>query len=313
MGWIPLRERINELPLVLAGPILRRTEPDSVTVWVALKANRHVTLTIFDENHNFLFESTRTTARIGINLHVVAVTAKTSSNILINGENYLYDLHFGNGELLSSPGILTAAGSLKDITYPQYTLPSFALPPKDLKDLRIIHGSCRKPHGESMDALAAVDKMIKEALEIEPKKRPHQLFLTGDQIYADDVADVLLFMLMDASETLLGWSEKLPDVENLEELKPGKRNNLATKIAGLTASIGKLNNLTDIAESHLFTFGEYLAMHLFAWSDVLWVEPELFPDFNDVNSEHCEAKNDEEKLIHAKLNILKNFGQLSKV
>ncbi|MEO0935237.1 MAG: hypothetical protein AAFY21_16275, partial [Cyanobacteria bacterium J06641_2] len=286
MGWTPLRERVDELPLVLAGPILRRTEPDSVTVWVALKASRHVTLTIFDENHNFLFESTRTTARIGINLHVVAVTANASSHILKNDENYLYDLHFGNGELLSSPGILTTEGSLEDITYPQYTLPSFALPPSDLKDLRIIHGSCRKPHGESLDALAAMDKMIKEALEIEPKKRPHQLFLTGDQIYADDVADVLLFMLMDAGETLLGWSEKLPDVENLEELQPGKRNDLATKTAGFTASIGKLNNLTDIAESHLFTFGEYMSMHLFAWSDVLWVEPEFFPDFNDVNSEH---------------------------
>lgn len=307
MGWTPLRQRINELPLVLAGPILRRTEPDSVTVWVALKANRHVTLTIFDENHNFLFESTRTTARIGINLHVVAVTAKASSNILISGENYLYDLHFGNGELLSSPGILTAAGSLQDITYPQYTLPSFALPPSDLRDLRIIHGSCRKPHGESLDALAAVDKMIEEALQIEPKKRPHQLFLTGDQIYADDVADVLLFMLMDASETLLGWSEKLPDVENLEELNPGKRNNLATKIGGLTASIGKLNNLTDLAESHLFTFGEYLAMHLFAWSNVLWVEPEFFPDFNDVNSEHCEAKNDPRKAYEREIGYIKEF------
>ena len=157
MGWTPLRERIDELPLVIAGPILRRTEPDSVTVWVALKASRHVTLTIFDKNHNFLFESTRTTARIGINLHVVAVTANASSNILVSGENYLYDLHFGNGELLSSPGILTAVGSLQDISYPQYTLPSFALPPSDLKDLRIIHGSCRKPHGESLDALASLD------------------------------------------------------------------------------------------------------------------------------------------------------------
>lgn len=307
MGWIPLRERINELPLVLAGPILRRTEPDSVTVWVALKASRHVTLTIFDENHNFLFESTRTTARIGINLHVVAVTAKASSNILINGENYLYDLHFGNGELLSSPGILTTDGSLKDITYSQYTLPSFALPPKDLKDLRIIHGSCRKPHGESMDALAAVDKMIEEALQIEPKKRPTQLFLTGDQIYADDVADVLLFMLMDASETLLGWSEKLPDVENLAELNPGKRNNLATKTAGLTASIGKLNNLTDLAKNHLFTFGEYLAMHLFAWSDVLWVDAEFFPDFNDVNSENLEAKSDRRKGYEEEIKYIKEF------
>ncbi|MEL6456869.1 MAG: hypothetical protein AAFQ91_01285 [Cyanobacteria bacterium J06621_15] len=307
MGWTPLRERVDELPLVLAGPILRRTEPDSVTVWVALKASRHVTLTIFDENHNFLFESTRTTARIGINLHVVAVTANASSHILKNDENYLYDLHFGNGELLSSPGILTTEGSLQDITYSQYTLPSFALPPSDLKDLRIIHGSCRKPHGESLDALAAMDKMIKEALEIEPKKRPHQLFLTGDQIYADDVADVLLFMLMDAGETLLGWSEKLPDVENLEELQPGKRNDLATKTAGFTASIGKLNNLTDIAESHLFTFGEYMSMHLFAWSDVLWVEPEFFPDFNDVNSEHWEVKNDERKELEQEVKYIKEF------
>ena len=307
MGWTPLRERINELPLVIAGPILRRTEPDSVTVWVALKASRHVTLTIFDKNHNFLFESTRTTARIGINLHVVAVTANASSNILKSGENYLYDLHFGNGELLSSPGILTAAGSLQDITYPQYTLPSFALPPSDLKDLRIIHGSCRKPHGESLDALAGLDKIIKEALEKNSIKRPHQLFLTGDQIYADDVADVLLFILMDAGETLLGWSEKLPDVENLEELNPGIRNNLATKTAGLTASIGKLNNLTDIAKSHLFTFGEYLAMHLFAWSDVLWVEPESFPNFTDINSEHWEAKSDKRKAYSCEVEYIKEF------
>ena len=307
MGWTPLRERINELPLVIAGPILRRTEPDSVTVWVALKASRHVTLTIFDKNHNFLFESTRTTARIGINLHVVAVTANASSNILKSGENYLYDLHFGNGELLSSPGILTAAGSLQDITYPQYTLPSFALPPSDLKDLRIIHGSCRKPHGESLDALAGLDKIIKEALEKNSIKRPHQLFLTGDQIYADDVADVLLFILMDAGETLLGWSEKLPDVENLEELNPGIRNNLATKTAGLTASIGKLNNLTDIAKSHLFTFGEYLAMHLFAWSDVLWVEPESFPNFTDINSELWEAKSDKRKAYSCEVEYIKEF------
>ncbi|AFY56689.1 hypothetical protein Riv7116_4259 [Rivularia sp. PCC 7116] len=307
MGWTPLRERIDELPLVLAGPILRRTEPDSVTVWVALKASRHVTLTIFDKNHNFLFESTRTTARIGINLHVVAVTAKSRQNILTNDEVYLYDLHFGNGELLSSPGILTTNGYLEDITYPQYKLPSFSLPPKDLKEVRIIHGSCRKPHGESFDALATVDKMIKEALEKEPIKRPAQLFLTGDQIYADDVADILLFMLMDAGETLLGWSEKLPDVDNLEELNPGNRNNLATNKAGFTASIGKLSKVTNIAKSHLFTFGEYLAMHLFAWSDILWVDAELFPDFVDVNSEHWEAKNDEKKAYEEEVEHIKSF------
>ncbi len=283
MGWTPLRERIEQLPLVLAGPILRRTEPNAITVWVALKASRTVTLEIFDTNKHKLFSGSRKTVKIGVNLHIVAVTAKSQTNILLYGENYLYDLYFGLGETLNSPGILTPGGSITEITYSPYELPSFALVPHNLSDLRIIHGSCRKPHGEGLDALVAVDKMIEEALATEPKKRPQQLFLTGDQIYADDVADALLFMLMDAGETLLGWSEKLPDVENVEELKPGKRNHLATNIAGFTASIGKVGNINNLAKSHLFTLSEFMAMYLFVWCDVLWVQPEDFPTFAELD------------------------------
>ena len=222
MSWTPLRERINTLPLILAGPILRSTQPNAVTVWVALKESCNVTLEIFDTRNNLLITGSRKTIQLGINLHVVAVTASSISNVLLSGENYLYNLDFGNSKKLNYPGILNAKGSI-DIAYPPYYLPSFALPPKDLNELRILHGSCRKLHGENLDALAALDKMIREALAQDPKKRPHQLFLTGDQIYVDDVADCLLFMLMDASKTLLGWSESLPDVKNIEELLPGKR------------------------------------------------------------------------------------------
>jgi hypothetical protein len=283
MTWTPLRERIHQLPLVLAGPILRRTEPNSITVWLALKESRNVTLEIFDTNKNRLFSGSRQTTHFGSYLHIVSVTAKTSSNTLIHGENYLYNLYFGRGETLNQPGVLTLDGSIKEITYPQYDLPSFALVPSSLNDVRMIHGSCRKPHGESLDALVAVDKMIREALEQDPKKRPHQLFLTGDQIYVDDVADALLFMLMDASQTLLGWTEPLPDVKNTQELNPGKRNNLATYTAGFTASISKINTISNLAKSHLFTLGEFLAMYLFAWSDVLWTKPADFPTFEDVH------------------------------
>ncbi|WP_017316024.1 metallophosphoesterase family protein [Mastigocladopsis repens] len=283
MTWTSLQERINQLPLILAGPILRRTEPNAVTVWLALKESRNVTLEIFDTHKKRLFSGSRQTTQFGTHLHIVAVTAKTSSNILLYGDNYLYNLYFGYGETLHQPGVLTPEGSIKNITYPQYELPSFALVPSHLNDVRIIHGSCRKPHGESLDALVAVDKMIKEALEQDPKKRPHQLFLTGDQIYVDDVADALLFMLMDASQTLLGWTERLPDVKNVEELNPGKRNNLATHTAGFTASLSKINTISNLAKSHLFTLGEFLTMYLFAWSDVLWTKPEDFPTFEDVH------------------------------
>jgi hypothetical protein len=283
MAWTSLKERINKLPLVLAGPILRRTEPNSVTVWVALKESCTVTLEILDTYKSLLFTGSRKTIQLGVNLHVVAVTAKTTDTILLSGENYLYNLDFGNEKKLTQPGVITLEGLIRNITYPPYNLPSFALVPREINDLRIIHGSCRKPHGESLDALATLDKMIGEALEQDPKKRPHQLFLTGDQIYVDDVANALLFMLMDASEALLGWKETLPNVKDLEELNPGNRNNLATKIAGFTASLSKFNTISNLAKNHLLTLGEFLVMYVFAWSDVLWPQPEDFPIFEDVH------------------------------
>jgi hypothetical protein len=282
MNWIPLRERIDTLPLVLAGPILRRTDNYSVTVWIALRESRTVTLVILDTNKNALITARRNTIQIGINLHIIAITAESNHPVLKDGENYLYNLAFNSGETLETPGILNYNGSILDIAYPEFDLPSFALPPSNINDLRIVHGSCRKLHGESLDAMASLDKMIREALAISPQQRPHQLFLTGDQIYTDDVADALLFMLMDAAETLLGWCEPLPDITNTDELKPGQRNHVATNIAGLTASLDKLNRITDIAKSHLFTFGEFMAMYLFAWSDVLWVKEENFPQYSQI-------------------------------
>ncbi|BAZ15430.1 hypothetical protein NIES4071_73020 [Calothrix sp. NIES-4071] len=292
MTWIPLRERIDTLPLVLAGPILRRTDNYSVTVWIALKESRTVTLVILDTNKNALITARKKTTQIGTNLHIVAITAESNYSILRNGENYLYNLAFNVGETLTTPSVLNSEGSILEIAYPEFDLPSFALPPNDINDLRIVHGSCRKLHGESLDAMASLDKMIREALAISVEQRPHQLFLTGDQIYVDDVADALLFMLMDAAETLLGWSESLPDVTNVDELKPGQRNNLATNIAGLTASLDKLNRITDIAKSHLFTFGEFMAMYLFAWSDVLWVDVEDFPNYDDIYTHLATYKQD---------------------
>jgi hypothetical protein len=305
MSWNPLRERINTLPLVLAGPILRRTDNYSVTVWLALKESRTVTLAILDTNKNSLITARKDTIKVGDNLHVVAITAQSDYSILRNGENYLYNVAFNSGENLTTPGVLNTEGSILDIAYSEFGLPSFALPPNDINDLRIVHGSCRKLHGESLDAMASLDKMIREALAISPEKRPHQLFLTGDQIYVDDVADALLFMLMDAAETLLGWSEPLPDVANFDELKPGQRNNLATNVALLTASLDKLNRITTIAKSHLFTFGEFMAMYLFAWSDVLWVNVKDFPSYDDIyNQPNIQEKQDisdfDKEIIHLK-------------
>src|SRR5262249_10828133 len=94
----------------------------------------------------------------------------------------------------------------------------------------------------------------------------------------DDVAHILLFMLMEADPALLGWKERdvLPDVpsERIPELEPGNRKQLVRKTAAFT---------TEDPESHLITLGEYYSMYLFTWSDVLW--PTEFPPFDDVKND----------------------------
>ncbi len=56
MIWIPLVQRLSTFPLILAGPILRRTEPRAVTVWLALKDAQAVTLRIYarDESSHLI-------------------------------------------------------------------------------------------------------------------------------------------------------------------------------------------------------------------------------------------------------------------
>ncbi len=84
VSWTPLAERFHKLPLILAGPILRRTEQHAVTVWLALKEPQMVTLRIYakDDTGNLLeqMSGTRRTIRLGDHLHLVAVTAHSTKN-----------------------------------------------------------------------------------------------------------------------------------------------------------------------------------------------------------------------------------------
>src|SRR2546430_17371611 len=98
MPWTSLITRYETLPLILAGPIWRKVEPEAVTVWLALKAASTVTLRVYarDEDGNLheLLLGTHSTVRIGDSLHVVAVTARITQDRepLSWGKLYYYDL-----------------------------------------------------------------------------------------------------------------------------------------------------------------------------------------------------------------------------
>lgn len=297
----PLDKRLDALPLILCGPILRRTQPDQVTVWLALRKPRRVRLEVFARDGAGWArrqDGVADTVALGPNLHVVAVTT-TNGDDLVWGDLYGYDLAFepapgAPADTLALGRLFTAGvvaaneqAARKALTYQHVHAsapdrPSFVLPPDAAKaggrhpldHLRICHGSCRKAHGESHDALANLDLILSEALKpgaADP--RPHMLLLTGDQIYADDVADALLGMVIDAGATLLGYSETLPGETQMPG--PGHRAPLGDRLK-LTAMKGK----PEYGKSHLLRFSEYAAMYLFAWSDVLW--PSVLPELQEV-------------------------------
>lgn len=280
MAWTSLASRLSSLPLLLCGPIVRRAETSNVSVWFVLKENRNVTFNIYSSNSGgstVISGSRSSGVKIGDHVFVYCVTA--TGGTLSPGTNYFYDIDFGSGTTLSS---LISSGL--DLTYDGSSRPSFALPPDNLNQVRLIHGSCRKPHGEGYDAMEGVHEMILTAVSgtsINAINRPHQLFLTGDQIYADDVADVLLFMIDDAASALFGWDENYTPF-TADELKPGKRNtnNRLLNDVGFT---GMLPNKPQYSKSHLLKFREYATMYLFTWSEILWPGNADLPSYDNVH------------------------------
>lgn len=304
MSWIPLAERFSSLPLILAGPLLRRVEPGAITVWLALKAACTVTLRVYarEDSGDFVqrCEGTRHTIRLGNHLHLVAVTASTSEEAPLHwGGLYYYDLFFQADEEgdasatpvpataphLASPAILTIdparADPLQRLLYPGEELPSFVLPPEDLNLLRIVHGSCRKPHGAGREMLSALDTILAGTIQ-RGKDRPQQFFLTGDQIYADDVAPSLLFALIDAGNFLFSGNEEevLPGVGVPAcALGPGERGPTVRSQAMFT---------TTTPQNQLLALREYASMYLFAWSNVLW--PVELPDAQQIRQVYPQAQ-----------------------
>ncbi len=268
---------ISELPLILAGPILRRTEPDKVTVWLALKESRSLSLKIYATKNSgkkieeILLQGQRQTVRLGKNLHLVAITATPVGDVLLEPENiYAYDIYSNLN--LDRDEAESIIGNEEEepysLSYFSHQLPTFCLPAKDLNRLKIVHGSCRKPHGGGIDSLSYLDNMLQESVNI-LDSRPQQLFFTGDQIYGDDVADPILWLAQGVNQLLFGWEEELPLSSGAiaaKDLVPGQRTETARVEAGLTAMLA---DSPEKAKSHLFSFGEYAAVYLLSWSPVL--------------------------------------------
>ena len=280
---------------LLAGPVVRRVERSLVSVWVALDEPANVVLRVFDgiregdTGDTPLSSGDRTTLAVGERLHIAVVSIRfEEARPLFSDRIYAYDVGLRPVGSDEEPQGLKALGLLEGgemegrkrlpLGYAEGRLPAFMLPPSDIGRLRLLTGSCRKPHNEEPDAMPALDNLLsKGEAYLDPAKRPHQMFLTGDQVYADDVPIDLLNLLTPIGARLLSGdgpvAERLPfshetggrevwDVPvTTAHFPPTRRQRLLKRQAGFTTGAGG---------SHVMGFGEYAALYLMCWSNVLW-------------------------------------------
>jgi len=177
---------------------------------------------------------------------------------------------------------------LPDIVYENQQLPNFVIKSKISK---MLHGSCRKPHFDSHDGLIQVDNLLKEA-DFSVENRPSMLMMSGDQIYADDVAGPMLVAIHQVIDKLglyeESWiNESNVKVSNSQQLFSSKacyyqRQNI---LPHDSINIGTINRFFAVsnkpiftsanAKNHLVTLAEVMAMYLLVWSPELWTLVDL--------------------------------------
>ena len=271
------------LPPVLAGPLLRRVAADRLVLWLVASRPLQLSLVVESAAHGLqlvvpLEGETCQQLSFGRDavLHLIDVPLQESLPVDCLIE---YDLRI-DGQ--SGQGIADWAPHL---LYQGESRPSFVI--KSRLD-RVLHGSCRKPHHPAKDGLLCVDDLLEQHRD-NPQGRPALLLMTGDQVYADDVAGPMLVAIHALVRRLGLYGEHLEgavvdDSEGLynhpatyyrrEELLPAFKSNEALR-ERFFGGVEKPVFTTANGQNHLISLGEVMAMYLLVWSPLPWklIEP----------------------------------------
>jgi len=276
---------VHSLPLILAGPVLRKLTPGTAVFWLASTAPLCMRFTLRNGPQRLvdmpLDEKQCTSIQVGERCWITLVEL-TFSQSLPQATPLHYDFHFQTPD-----GEQNLAALMPWLVYGDASSPTMECRTK-LNTL--LHGSCRKPHYPGEDALVRADSELQTMLD-NGGERPALLLMSGDQVYADDVAGPMLAAVHQTIRQLGLWSEELSGAEVADsaalyrsphcyyrraELLPQDRAS-AAMVDRLFAGARKPVFTSDNADNHLITLAEVLAMYLLVWSPQLWqrIKPEL--------------------------------------
>ena len=263
---------LQSLPPVLAGPLLRRLEPKRLVLW--LVASRELKLTIRLQPAQAQALDVRLDAHCQIVpvgrhafIHLIDVPLTDALPLDVNIH---YDV------LIDGDGIAQWAPHL---LYPGATLPDFVV---HGRIHQLVHGSCRKPHHRADDGLLCIDRLLAQAPTV--AERPALLMMSGDQVYADDVAGPMLRAIHGLIARLGLFDEYLEGAVVVDsatlyghhasyyhraDLLPALDSNKTLR-ERFFGGVKKPIFTSSTADNHLVTFAEVIAMYLLAWSPTPW-------------------------------------------
>ena len=270
------------MPQVIAGPIVRKVTSTECHIWVVTSNADSPTLNLSANEVVVSGNCQRETIRVG-KYAFIHLLSFTSSEPFEDTARIGYSLSFSDDAQQASweneqRGLLYDGQSSLCFHYTE-------------TPETILHGSCRKPHFHSDDALAQVDVLHKNAFK-KQNDFPDLLLMTGDQIYADDVAGPMLKAIHSVIDRLGLYHEALEGavVTNTNELATHEhgyyeREQLLPQIATNTVlssiffGAKKKPVFTSVnAQNHLIGSAEIIAMYLLVWSDTLWADINIDKD-----------------------------------
>ncbi|GGA85544.1 hypothetical protein [Ornithinibacillus halotolerans] len=189
------------------------------------------------------------------------------------------------------------------IVYGDLNLPAFIIPNKI--PANIFYGSCQKPHGTKISAIIRADEKMEDNF-YQLEERPNSLFLMGDQIYADDVADPLFHKIKQVSQKIVGEDENnLLSLEPKLKKRPFRQS--INKINGRQFIMGTFAKFTsNHASNHLIRFQEYVSMYLLTLGPAFWENNDEFPTFEQL------LENDEYYIFFPKYRKRKRKKEMKK-
>ncbi|MBA2496400.1 MAG: hypothetical protein H0V33_04780 [Acidimicrobiia bacterium] len=265
---------------ILAGPIIRRAEPGRVHVWLATRVDVEIRAEVVSlgRTGGRVGGGTGRSVALGPNLFVHLVEAVPDGGTFPLDELLGYDIEVPGPDgdrprRLADLGLLSGTSTL---AYGDLPLPTFFLRGPATPELHLLHGSCRLLHGKGEDSFPAADEVLAGSAS-DVATRPSAFFLTGDQIYGDDVAGPLIGHLTRLGAELLGPDDdtSVPDLPPLSSIPIYGRQSLVCDRAKFTS---------DKAGNHLLSLGEYVAAYVIAWNGDQW--PARFPPAEEAVSEN---------------------------